>query len=383
MKKVFFSTKYFLKHSDMFLFSMCCICAIFGIVVINSATQSYGNPQRYVAIQVIALILGIIAYIILTVIDSEIIANQWIYLCIFNVVILFLLIPFGVEGGTGNRSWFRFFGVGLQPTEVIKITFIIILAKQTSYLKEYKNLNSPWSVAQLVLHFIVLFALIELISSDLGSDLIIMFIFIIILFIAGISWLWIALGIGILAAFVPIAWNYFLKDYQKNRILAPYDSSIDPTGDSYMWQANQSKMALASGKLTGVGLGNGPQSQSEALAGKHTDFIFAVIGEELGMIACVIVIILLVAIIIRCCVVGIHSGSNFDLFLCFGVAATIAFQTFINIGMCMGITPVIGVTLPFFSYGGSSMVTLFAAMGLVSGVKYRPKPARFRIKTYN
>ena len=101
------------------------------------------------------------------------------------------------------------------------------------------------------------------------------------------------------------------------------------------------------------------------------------------MLACVIVIILLVAIIIRCCVVGIHSGSNFDLFLCFGVAATIAFQTFINIGMCMGITPVIGVTLPFFSYGGSSMVTLFAAMGLVSGVKYRPKPARFRIKTYN
>lgn len=381
MKKVLSSIKYFLKHADMLLFTLCLICSIFGIIVINSATQSYGNPQRYVAIQVIALILGIIAYVALTIIDSEVIANQWLYLCIFNVVILFLLIPFGVEGGTGNRSWFRFFGVGLQPTEVIKITFIIILAKQASYLKEYKNLNSPSSVAQLVLHFILLFTLIELISSDLGNDLIIMFIFLIVIFIAGISWLWISLGIGIIAAFVPIAWNYILKDYQKNRILAPYDSSIDPTGDSYMWQANQSKMALASGKLTGVGLGNGTQSQSDALAGKHTDFIFAVIGEELGMIACIVVILLLVAIIIRCCVVGVHSGSNLDLFICFGVAATITFQAFINIGMCMGITPVIGVALPFFSYGGSSMVTLFAAMGLVSGVKYRPKPKQFRIAT--
>jgi rod shape determining protein RodA len=200
------------------------------------------------------------------------------------------------------------------------------------------------------------------------------------IFMAGIRWYWIGAGVASFAALMPFAWKYALHDYQKQRILAPYNPNIDPTGDNIAWQANQSKMALASGKLTGMGLGHGTQTQSNALTGKHTDFIFAVIGEELGLIACVIVLALLTAIIIRCVIVGLRSSRPFDTLLCFGVAAAIAFQTFINVGMCIGITPVIGITLPFFSYGGSSMFTMFGAIGLVSGVRYRPKPSRFTIK---
>ena len=116
-----------------------------------------------------------------------------------------------------------------------------------------------------------------------------------------------------------------------------------------------------------------------AFTGKHTDFIFASIGEHWGMIGCLIVIALLMIIIVHCFRVGIHSGRTFDMLLCVGVGTAIAFQTFINIGMCIGITPVIGITLPFFSYGGSSMATLFGAVGLVSGVKYKPKPEHFAL----
>ena len=364
----------------MLLLTLCVICSVFGLVVIHSATLTYTNPNKFMFVQIFSLIIGIAAFVILTVVDTELIADKWMYLCILNVLFLLLLIPFGVDDGTGNRSWLRFFGIGIQPSEVVKIIYIVIMAKQLTYLRDYKDLNAPMSVLQIAVHFILLFGLIVGISSDLGSALIIMFVFITMVFVAGIKWYWIGIGVAALAAVTPFAWNHLLRDYQKQRILAPYDSSIDPAGDGITWQANQSKMALASGKLWGSGLEHGTQTQSNALSGKHTDFIFAVIGEELGLVACVIVIILLTAIIIRCCVIGVRSGGTFNMLICFGVASAIAFQTFINIGMCMGITPVIGITLPFFSYGGSSMVTLFAAMGLVSGVRFRPKPQKFSVR---
>lgn len=148
---------------------------------------------------------------------------------------------------------------------------------------------------------------------------------------------------------------------------------VDPTGQGITWQTNLCKEALASGRWTGVGFGEGSFSQSSYNA-RHTDCIFASIGEELGMVAGIIIIVLLSIIIIRCCIIGVRSGSPFGMLICFGVATALAFQTFINIGMCIGITPVIGITLPFFSYGGSSIVAMYAAVGLVSGVKYRPKP---------
>ena len=158
----------------------------------------------------------------------------------------------------------------------------------------------------------------------------------------------------------------------------PYVPSIDPDNSGINWQANQSKIALASGQLTGTGLYNGPQSQANR-AGKHTDFIFSVIGEELGMIACVLCILLLMAIAIRCIYIGMTSGTDLGMLVCVGVAGSVLYQTFENTGMCMGVTPVIGITLPFFSYGGSSIVSMFAAMGIVSGIKYKRKPSRYAL----
>ncbi len=370
----------FVHRADMFLFTMSVICALYGIVVIASATKSYENGSaQFVIVQTLALVLGMMLFIAMTVIDVDIFAQHWTWLYGLSALLLLSLIPFGAVSDTGNNGWLRFFGIGIQPTEIVKLAFIIVLAKQLAYLKDYKNLNSVTSVAQIVGHFILMFGLILVTAQDLGSALVYFFIFAVMLFVAGVKIYWFIMGAAAIACMVPIFWTYFLEDYQRNRILAPYDSSIDPDNTGINWQQNQSKIALASGQLTGTGLGDGTQSQSNAIPGKHTDFIFAVIGEELGLIGACLVLLLLMIIVVRCIQVGLRSGSTMSMLVCFGVAATVVFQTFENVGMCIGIAPVVGITLPFFSYGGSSLFSMFAAMGLVSGIKYRPKPARASI----
>ncbi len=380
LKKFLPQLRDFVHRADMFLFTMSVICALYGIVVIASATKSYENGSaQFVIVQTLALVLGMLLFIAMTVIDVDIFAQHWTWLYGLSALLLLSLIPFGAVSDTGNNGWLRFFGIGIQPTEIVKLAFIIVLAKQLAYLKDYKNLNSVTSVAQIVGHFILMFGLILVTAQDLGSALVYFFIFAVMLFVAGVKIYWFIMGAAAIACMVPIFWTYFLEDYQRNRILAPYDSSIDPDNTGINWQQNQSKIALASGQLTGTGLGEGTQSQSNAIPGKHTDFIFAVIGEELGLIGACLVLLLLMIIVVRCIQVGLRSGSTMSMLVCFGVAATVVFQTFENVGMCIGIAPVVGITLPFFSYGGSSLFSMFAAMGLVSGIKYRPKPARASI----
>ena len=377
LKKILPQLRDFVRRADMFLFTVSVICALYGIVVIASATKSYENGSaQFVIVQTLALVLGILLFIAMTVIDVDIFAQHWTWLYGLSALLLLSLIPFGAVSDTGNNGWLRFFGIGIQPTEIVKLAFIIVLAKQLAYLKDYKNLNSVTSVAQIVGHFILMFGLILVTAQDLGSARLYFFIFAVMLFVAGVKIYWFIMGAAAIACMVPIFWTYFLEDYQRNRILAPYDSSIDPDNTGINWQQNQSKIALASGQLTGTGLGEGTQSQSNAIPGKHTDFIFAVIGEELGLIGACLVLLLLMIIVVRCIQVGLRSGSTMSMLVCFGVAATVVFQTFENVGMCIGIAPVVGITLPFFSYGGSSLFSMFAAMGLVSGIKYRPKPAR-------
>lgn len=377
MKKFLPQLRDFVRRADMFLFTVSVICAVYGIIVISSATKSYENGSaQFVIVQTLALFLGILLFIVMTIIDVDIFAQHWTWLYGLSALLLLSLIPFGAVSDTGNNGWLRFFGIGIQPTEIVKLAYIIVLAKQLAYLKEYKNLNSVTSIAQIVGHFILMFGLILVTAQDLGSALVYFFIFAVMLFVAGVKIYWFIMGAAAIACMVPIFWAYFLEDYQRNRILAPYDSSIDPDNTGINWQQNQSKIALASGQLTGTGLGEGTQSQSNAIPGKHTDFIFAVIGEELGLIGACLVLLLLMIIVVRCIQIGLRSGNTMSMLVCFGVAATVVFQTFENVGMCIGIAPVVGITLPFFSYGGSSLFSMFAAMGLVSGIKYRPKPTR-------
>ena len=366
----------FLRRADVLLFALCLVSSVLGVIIISSATRSYNRPSM-VYVQIAALIIGVVLYFLFTVIDTDIIADQWPLLLVAEVALLLLLIPFGSQGDTGNRSWIRFLGIGIQPSEIVKVIYIVLSAKHISYLRDYRDLSSPFSVLQLAAHFGVLFLLILGISGDLGNALIFFFIFMVTMFVSGLRLYWFLFGGAALAVMVPLAWNHVFTARQKERILAPYDPTIDPEGYGVNWEPNQAKLALSSGRLTGTGLYQGPQTQSDAIDSKHADYIFAAIGEEWGMIGCIIVILLLTAIILRCVYVGIHCRSSFGMLVCFGVAAAFTFQTFVNIGMCLGLTPVIGVALPFFSYGGSSLFTSFAAMGLVSGIHYKPKPTRY------
>ena len=376
MKLKFSSIRDFLRRADMLLFFLCLAASVIGVVIISSATKSY-HSTTYVYVQIAALIIGIVLYFLFTVIDTDIIADQWPLLLVAELALLLLLIPFGSEGDTGNRSWIRFLGIGIQPSEIVKVIYIVLSARHISFLRDYRNLSSPLSVVQISAHFGVLFLLILGISGDLGNALIFFFIFLVMMYVSGLKLYWFLFGGAALAVMIPLAWNHVLSTRQKERILAPYDPTIDPEGYGVNWEPNQAKLALSSGRLTGTGLYQGTQTQSNAIDSKHADYIFAAIGEELGMIGCIVVIVLLTAIILRCVYVGLHSRSSFGMLVCFGVASAFTFQTFVNIGMCLGLTPVIGVALPFFSYGGSSLFTSFAAMGLVSGIHYKPKPTQY------
>ena len=369
----------FFQRADIFLLVVCLICAAFGTVMIHKASSSMVaagwemDTNKQVIVQILSIFLGIGAFVVLTIYDADLIAKNRMALLIIIALLLAALAVLGQDDGTGNKAWIRFAGIGIQPSEIIKVIYIILAAGQMTRLKEQNTINNVSAVAQMAGLFLLIFGGVVVVSSDLGSASIILCIFLTMFFALGVKLYWFALGGAGIAAVVPLLWNHFLKPYQKNRLLAPYDPSIDPKNDGINWQTYQSKVTLASGRVTGVD----SEHRLTAFTGKHTDFIFSCIGEELGMIGCIIVVVLLVIIIIHCARVGLKSGRTFDMLLCVGVASAVAFQTFINIGMCIGITPVIGITLPFFSYGGSSMMTMLAAMGLVSGVKYKQKPRLF------
>ena len=372
LKKFLPQLRDFVHRADMFLFTMSVICALYGIVVIASATKSYENGSaQFVIVQTLALVLGILLFIAMTVIDVDIFAQHWTWLYGLSALLLLSLIPFGAVSDTGNNGWLRFFGIGIQPTEIVKLAFIIVLAKQLAYLKDYKNLNSVTSVAQIVGHFILMFGLILVTAQDLGSALVYFFIFAVMLFVAGVKIYWFIMGAAAIACMVPIFWTYFLEDYQRNRILAPYDSSIDPDNTGINWQQNQSKIALASGQLTGTGLGDGTQSQSNAIPGKHTDFIFSVTADSVGFVGCMFIIALYFVLILRLFYLAYKVTDRFGSLVIAGVASMLLFHIFENIGMTIGIMPVTGIPLPFLSYGGSSMLANMAAIGFVLNVVKR------------
>ena len=376
IKRIMPYIKIFFERADIFLLVMCTISATYGVFMVRRAALAMegsvflSNPTKYVIVQVFSVFLGIAFFIVMTVIDSDLLGEQWRALCIINVGLIIALVIFGADDGTGNKAWIRFAGIGVQPSEVIKILYIVVSAKQMTYLKEYKDINSLFSVAQMAGHFALVFGMIVVVSADLGSASILLFVFLVMFFCLGVKLYWFALGGAAVAALIPILWTYFLKDYQKKRLLSPYDPSIDPDGWGISWQTTQSKLTLASGRLTGVDA----EHKRTVFTGKHTDFIFSTTGETLGMIGCIVIIILLIIIIVHIAKVGLTCGRTYDMLICMGIAGAMASQMFINIGMCIGITPVIGITLPFFSYGGSSMVTMYAAAGIVSGVKFKLKP---------
>lgn len=366
-------------QSDMVLWSLCTAATFYGMLLILSATHTvYHGSLKYVAVQGAGWAIGTVAYFLLSGVDIVELSKKWKWFLGFNIgFILLLLTPLGIVRN-GNRAWLgvSWFPINIQPAEIVKITFIILLARQLVHLSETHDLKRFTNVIQPTAHALFMFGFYYVISNDAGSGLVYLFIFACMAFAAGFAGRWLILGIGGAAGGLVAAWKFKLLrgDWYK-RIMVVLDHSFDPKGKG--WQQTRGMLALGSGGLTGQGLFHGTQTQSPyrtSLPERQTDFIFCVCGEELGFIGCMLIILILLAIVIRCFVVAHGANTRMEGLVCVGMAAMLIFQTVANIGMCLFLLPVVGLTLPFFSYGGSSIVTLFTAMGVVSGIKKRSRP---------
>lgn len=365
----------FFQQADLVLLALCCASTIYGIILIFSATRYMGS-NKFVVVQTVAMLLGVCAYIACSMLDLEMLLKHWKWILAFNVgFILLLLTPFGASEG-GNRAWLRFpfLPVSIGPAEVVKISFVLLMAHQLQWLRiEKRDLRSFPSAMMVAGHALGMCGLYFVVSGDMGNGLVFLFIFVCMAFVAGFALRWFALLFAGGGAAVAAAWFLnLMPNYMMERFRALFDHSYDPLGVG--WHQNRSLLTLGAGGVFGQGYLKGTQSQSASswsLPGRHTDFIFSVCGEEFGMIGCLLIIALLLAIIIRVLLVARNAQTPFYCYVCVGMAAMLVFQTLINIGMCLFIMPTIGITLPFFSYGGSSILTLFAAMGVVSGIKKR------------
>ncbi|MBQ7901462.1 MAG: rod shape-determining protein RodA [Clostridia bacterium] len=363
------------KYTDMdfVLIALSLVCAVFGLVMISSAVNSMDGGSNYIIIQTVAMVLGIIMMLILTTIDYENLGNitKIIYIGCILLLVAVLVVGTGRED-VGSKSWIRFGPIGIQPSEFVKIGFIITFSKHAASVKD--EINRPKNIFLLCLHLLIILGLIML-QPDFGTAMVFTVIFIGIMFVSGISYKYILTAVGAIVAAVPLAWNFFLQDYQKNRILVFLNPESDPLGSGY--HVIQSKIAIGSGQIFGKGLYQGTQTQLGYLPVKHTDFIYAVVGEELGLIGCVIVAALLFAIVFRCIYNSKVAKNDFSSNICIGVACMFMAHIFENIGMCVGLMPVTGIPLPFFSYGGSSLITNFVAIGLVLSTYMRRREITF------
>ncbi|MBQ4600421.1 MAG: FtsW/RodA/SpoVE family cell cycle protein [Oscillospiraceae bacterium] len=364
--------KNFFRKGDMVLLLLCLITTAFGVIMIASTTNYMGN-LRYIIIQIAAAGIGVLLYAIISSIDMDFWAEHRISLVIFNTLLLLLLIPFGTDNNTGNRSWLDIplFPVDIQPAEICKITYILIMASVMA--AHQSKLSTIPSVAHMILHLGLLVGLNMLLSRDAGVSLIFVFIFIGMAFAGGVSLWWFILAIGGIVAVWPILWSV-MGEHQRNRLLILVDPTVDADGIGARFHSRMSLQSLTGGGFAGHGLfdGNRTQDADNHLFAQHTDYIFSAIGEELGFVGCMLVLLMMICIIARCVYVGLKSPDYMRRMVCFGAAAALIFQVTSNVGMCIGVTPVIGLTLPFMSYGGSSIVSLYAMLGLVSGVHARP-----------
>lgn len=379
----------FFQKGDVPLLVLCIIASLMGLVLIYSATQWKESLHTCAMKQAIFLCLGIAAYVWVTFIDIEFLMEKWwwVFLALGLGVIL-TIIPWGEDSG-GNRSWVflpvigNYFG--FQPGEIAKLSYIVVLAWMINKARP-KGLGRFSALVVYVFLTCVFAGLIAVLSKDFGVALVYLFIFVIMAWVAGVSkWWFIGLGAPLVGGTV-FLWRFILPrtsywdDYRIMRFRVVVEhlkgNEIDPLDIG--WQQSRSLMAIGAGRLTGMGWMKGIQThspRSDSLPVRHTDNIYAVCGEEFGLIGCCAVLLILLLIILRCIWVSRRAKSYMSAYIAMGIAAMLMIQTIINVAMNLYMGPVIGLTLPFFSYGGSSTLTLFIAMGLVSGIKMRPLPS--------
>ncbi|BBB22788.1 rod shape determining protein RodA [Abyssogena phaseoliformis symbiont OG214] len=360
---------YFKMDTPLFLLIM--VLSGFGLVVLYSASAC---SMQTIYKQVFHFVLAIGAMLIIAQIPPYQLRRFSPYLMLFGIFLLILVLIFGSSSG-GAQRWLNLGFIRFQPSEIMKVIVPIAIA---SILSEKTLPPKPLPV---FLSIVAIISIVILIAKqpDLGTSLLIGASGFYVLFFSGIrvqilknNWLNFALISSIITSGAYVAWNYLLMGYQKKRILTLIDPSSDPLGSGY--HILQSKIAIGSGGLVGKGLEQGSQSQLNFLPEHATDFIFAVIAEELGFMGVIFLFTLYGLIIYRLLVISFQSEDNFSKLL--GASLTLIFFTyiFVNVGMVSGLLPVVGVPLPLISYGGSSLITLMSSFGIIMAIRKHKTP---------
>ena len=368
------------KQTDLFLLFLCLIASTYGMLLVYSATKNTLVEGQIISSEfksmLVAIPIGVVGAIILSYINYDYFVKFFWAIGAIGLILMVVTIFFGVapDARQDSRCWLKITNsFYFQPSEVVKIAFIVTFAVHLDAVKD--NINSIKNVALLAVHAVVPVALV-MITGDDGSALVFALIILGMLIAAGLHWSYFLVGgLGVAAA-LPLAWaTGLIKDFQKSRFLALiyYDSEEYARDAAY--QQNQAINAMGSGKVTGKGLFNGSYVQNAAIPEAKNDMVLSVAGEELGFLGAIAVLVVIAIIVIKIMLNAKAAKDPHGYFIDMGIASMIIGQTLINVGMCLRMLPVIGITLPFFSAGGSSNLAVYLAIGVVMSVYRQSKKA--------
>ena len=365
LKKFFNAIGDYFINTDKILWFLVICCTVISAVLLSSVERAGG---LFVRTQIMAACIGIVIAIVISVIDYEYITRYWWLLAILSFGLFIYVFLFGITiSGTDDTAWIRLpGGLTFQPSELVKIFFIVTFAKHLDVLVNKDKLKTFLGVLGLLLHVSIPVLIIHMQDND-GSALIFFFIMLVMCIVAGLQARYFIILGSVLAIGLPLLWNFFLNDEHRNRILALFDLDSNAL-TNYGYQQYQSKVSIASGELTGYGVGQGYRTGVGFVPEQENDFIFSVAGEEMGFLGSILILILLLSLIVKVFFIGMSARDKMGSYIAYGMFGLLASQTIINLGMVLGLLPVIGITLPFFSAGGTSSMCLYFGIGLVQSV---------------
>ena len=364
------STANIWKRFDYTLFGATIFLVVFGILMIRSATLDAVDPTLISRVpdQIRFGLIGLVLIFVLTVIDYRLLGGLHMWLYLLMVGLLALVPPFGVVGDAGARRWLNL-GILIQPSELGKLIIIITLGHHLA--TNYQKLGSLWALARSLVHVLIPVILI-FIQPDLGTTIVFIVIWAVMVWAAGLRLQHIAMGIGAMMILAPILWTQ-MQPYQRARITTFLNCTINTCAadDPDYYNIRQAIISIGNGGVLGRGYANGTQGQLRFLRVRHTDFIFSQIAEEFGFVGSMSVMGLLGLIIMRILRGARLAVDPLGSLICYGVAGVIFFQTMVSIGMNLNLLPVTGLTLPLISSGGTALLSTMAAIGLAQSVIVR------------
>lgn len=372
----------FIKETDFYLLFLCLLASGLGVVMVHSATlyklTEGQTVYRDTIVMIAAVALGVVLCLIISAIDYEVIMKLWPIVAGASLLLMLLLFKFGTgpAGRSDVKTWLDFGVVYFQPSELLKAAFIITFSVHLELVG--RDLNRLVNILLLGVHGAIPTLLVVL-TGDMGSALVFLMIFVVMMFLAGVKLRYFAIALGTVIAAAPIVWIKVFNTIQRDRFLALlYPESYE----DIIYQQMRGKTAIGTGQLFGKGLFKGPLTQAGYVPEAKNDMILSAVGEELGFVGCMALLILFLLLILRIVKIARFTDDNPGKYLCYGVAAMIASQVIVNVGMVLMYLPVIGITLPFMSAGGSANLCIYIAMGLVFSV-YRVNknqtPVDFRV----